>query len=171
MIIYSRYSTSASLPSTDQVTIYQLQTGDWLQGSGQIQINFNQWNGPFTATPCAQPHTAEVFFAGNSWPRSQAYPGDQVVYDDGYARCLTAFRAYDGIDNPSSAFDVVAAVPGLVVTGGWCVSPPRPGRRTIRSETVVTNGGLCPLQAPGQRDDSSAEVQHAVSPDLAPLRP
>lgn len=93
------------------MTIYQLQTGDWLQGSGQIQINFNQWNGPFTATPCAQPHTAEVSFAGNSWPRSPAYPGDQVVYDDGYARCLTAFRAYGGIDNPSSAFDVVASTP------------------------------------------------------------
>ena len=107
LIIHSRYSTSSS-PSTD-LTIYQLQTGDCLQGSDLA--NFNQWNGPFIAVPCNQPHTAEVFFAGNAWPRSLAYPGDQAVYDDGYARCLTAFSAYDGIDNSSSEFGVMSSTP------------------------------------------------------------
>jgi len=108
LLIHSRYSTS-STPSTGQPTIYQLQTGDCLQGSDLA--NFNQWNGPFTAVPCTQPHTAEVFFAGNAWPRSLAYPGDQAVYDDGYARCLTAFSAYDGIDNSLSEFDVMSSTP------------------------------------------------------------
>lgn len=105
LTIHSRYST----PSTDQLTIYQLKTGDCLQGSDLA--NFNQWNGPFAAVPCTQPHTAEVFFAGNGWPRSLAYPGDQAVFDDGYARCLTAFSAYDGIDSASSAFGVMSSTP------------------------------------------------------------
>jgi len=109
LIIHSRYSTST--PSTGQLTIYQLRTGDCLQGSGQDIINFNQGNGPFTAAPCTQIHTAEVFFAGNAWPRSLAYPGDQAVYEDGYARCLMAFSAYDGIDSSSSAFYVVSSTP------------------------------------------------------------
>ena len=108
LIIHSRYSTS-STPSTDQLTIYQLQAGDCLQGSDLA--NFNQWNGPFTAVPCTQPHTVEVFFAGNSWPRSLAYPGDQAVYDDGYARCLTTFSAYDGVDNSASEFGVMSSTP------------------------------------------------------------
>ena len=108
LIIHSRYSTS-STPSTDQLTIYQLQAGDCLQGSDLA--NFNEWNGPFTAVPCTQPHTVEVFFAGNSWPRSLAYPGDQAVYDDGYARCLTTFSAYDGVDNSASEFGVMSSTP------------------------------------------------------------
>ena len=62
---------------------------------------------------------------------------------------------------------------GLVVTGGWCVSPPptSSGRWTIRSEAVVSNGGLCHLQAPGRRNDSSAEVQpglRAITTSVSP---
>src|SRR5262249_34339565 len=91
-------SSASSIPSTDQLTIYQLRAGDCLQDSGQTLANFNQLNGPFTAALCTQPHTDEVFFAGNAWPRSLAYPGDQAVYDDGLARCIMAFSEYDGID-------------------------------------------------------------------------
>jgi len=113
---YSGVWTS-SIPSMDQLTIYQLQTGDCLQDSDLA--NFNQLNGPFTAVLCTQPHAAEVFFAGNSWPRSLAYPGDQVVYDDGYARCLTAFSAYDGVDNSLSEFAVMSSTPdGSTWPGG-----------------------------------------------------
>jgi len=108
LIIHSNYSTS-SISSTDQLTIYQLRAGDCLQGSDLA--NFSQGNGPFTTVPCTQRHTEEVFFAGNAWPRSLAYPGDQAVYDDGYARCLTAFSAYDGTDSSSSAFGVMSSTP------------------------------------------------------------
>lgn len=116
LIIRSLYGTSSipstsSLPSTGQLTIYQLQAGDCLQGSGQTVEYFSQGNGPFTAVPCTQRHTEEVFFAGNAWPRSLVYPGDQAVYDHGHARCLTAFSAYDGIDSSSSAFGVVFSTP------------------------------------------------------------
>jgi hypothetical protein len=106
-------SSASSIPSTDQLTIHQLRAGDCLQGSGQTLANFNQLNGPFTVVPCTQPHTDEVFFAGNAWPRSLAYPGDQAVYDDGLARCVMAFSVYDGIDidSSSSVFDVVSSTP------------------------------------------------------------
>lgn len=109
---HSGYSAS-SIPSTDQLTIHQLRAGDCLQGSGQTLANFNQLNGPFTVAPCTQPHIDEVFFAGNAWPRSLAYPGDQAVYDDGLARCVMAFSVYDGIDidSSSSVFDVVSSTP------------------------------------------------------------
>jgi Septum formation len=104
-------SSASSIPSTGQLTIYQLRAGDCLQDSGQDPANFNGLNGPFTAARCTQPHTAEVFFAGNAWPRSLAYPGDQFVFDDGYVRCVTAFSAYDGIDVDSSSFAVVSSTP------------------------------------------------------------
>ncbi|HEV2256557.1 MAG TPA: DivIVA domain-containing protein [Streptosporangiaceae bacterium] len=107
----SSIATTSSIPSTGQLTMRQLQVGDCLQGSGQTVEDFSQGNGPFTGVPCTQPHTAEVFFAGNAWPRSLAYPGDQAVHDHGHARCLKAFSAYDGIDSSSSTFDVVFSTP------------------------------------------------------------
>lgn len=106
-------SSASSTPSTGQLTIYQLRAGDCLQDSGETLANFNDGNGPFTVAPCTRPHTDEVVFAGNSWPRALAYPGDQAVYDDGLARCIMAFSAYDGIDvdSSSSVFDVVSSTP------------------------------------------------------------
>ncbi len=62
-------SSASSSPSTGQLTIYQLRTGDCLQDPGQTLVNFNE-QGPFTVVRCTQRHAAEVFFAGNAWPRS-----------------------------------------------------------------------------------------------------
>lgn len=107
----SSISSTSSVRSTGQLTVAQLRAGDCLQGSGQTLEDFSQGNGPFTGIPCTQLHTAEVFFAGNAWPRSRTYPGDQAVYDDGHARCVKAFRAYDGIDSSASAFEVVFSTP------------------------------------------------------------
>lgn len=100
----SSIASTSSIPATGQLTMHKLQAGDCLQGSGQTLEDFSQGNGPFTGVPCTQPHTAEVFFAGNAWPRSLTYPGDQAVYDHGHTRCLKAFSAYDGIDSSSSTF-------------------------------------------------------------------
>jgi DivIVA domain-containing protein len=107
----SSIPSTSSLPSTGQLTAYHLQTGDCLQDPGQPLGKSNELNGPFTAVPCTQAHTAEVVFAGNAWPPSLAYPGDQAVYDDGHALCLKAFSAYDGTDSSSSAFAVVTSTP------------------------------------------------------------
>ena len=97
-------SSASSVPATGHLTIYQLRAGDCLQDYSGVTF-FNEGNGPFTAKPCTQPHAAEVFFAGNAWPRSQAYLGDASVDHGGNARCRTAFSAYDGIANSFSAFD------------------------------------------------------------------
>ena len=45
-----------------------------------------------------------MFFAGNVWAAAQAYPGDNKLDSQADARCNTAFRAYDGIDNSQSNF-------------------------------------------------------------------
>jgi hypothetical protein len=58
----------------------------------------------FNVVSCTKQHIAEVFFAGNAWPSAQEYPGDNKVDSQAVARCDTAFRAYDGIDNSQSAF-------------------------------------------------------------------
>jgi hypothetical protein len=99
-----------SVPATGHLTIYQLRAGDCLQDYSGVTF-FNEGNGPFTAKPCTQPHAAEVFFAGNAWPRSQAYLGDASVDHGGNARCRTAFSAYDGIANSFSAFDIEPSYP------------------------------------------------------------
>ena len=104
---------AAAQPTAGQVTVDQLRAGDCLPDysyPGQDQA-LNEDNGPFTVAPCTQLHAAEVFFAGNAWPRSLAYPGDQAVWDDGSARCATAFIAYDGIDSSSSGLVVGRSVP------------------------------------------------------------
>ena len=54
---------------------------------------------------------AEVFFTGNVWPQSLEFPGDNAVADQGWARCLRAFRTYDGIPHRHSSFSMDYAVP------------------------------------------------------------
>jgi hypothetical protein len=69
----------------------------------------NPWPDSVTRVACTQPHEAEVFFAGNVWSQSQAYPGEKAMDDQAHARCVAAFAAYDGMDYSLSAFtfDVV----------------------------------------------------------------
>jgi len=84
----------------------QLRPGDCLTGSNLGLGSGNSWPWP-TAVPCTGQHLAEVFFSRNAWPQSlAAYPGDNAISDQGWARCLTAFRAYDGIDNSISEFTI-----------------------------------------------------------------
>jgi hypothetical protein len=106
--LIARLSSSASPRSSASAS---LRAGDCLQDPGQTLGNLIKENGPFTAAPCTQPHTAEVFFAGNAWPRSLPYPGDEAVRKEALARCGIAFNAYDGIDSSVSAFDVEPFLP------------------------------------------------------------
>src|SRR5262249_36090604 len=90
----------ASGPSaTDGLTVDQLQPGDCLTGSNLGLGSGSTWPDFVTAVPCTKQYLAEVFFAGNVWPQSRADPGDNAISDQVYSRCLTAFSAYDGIDN------------------------------------------------------------------------
>jgi DivIVA domain-containing protein len=100
-----------STSSADQLTEDQLQPGDCLTGSNLGLGSGGTWPDLVTAVPCTKQHLAEVFFAGNAWPQSRADPGDNAISDQAYARCLTAFSAYDGTDNSDSAFTIDYVAP------------------------------------------------------------
>jgi hypothetical protein len=101
----------AAAPSlTGYMTVDQLRTGDCLTGSDMGLGTGNPWPYLVAAVPCSGPHLAEVFFAGNAWPKSlAAYPGDNAISDQGFERCTSAFSAYDGIESTASdiSFDYV----------------------------------------------------------------
>jgi hypothetical protein len=80
-------------------------------GSNLGLANDNPWPAEVTAVPCTHRHLAEIFFVGNVWSQSLAYPGYNAISDQGYARCLSAFRAYDGIAQPASAFSISYTAP------------------------------------------------------------
>ena len=88
-------------PSASQLTYDQLRAGDCLQVP---HINtISTFPDMFTVVPCTQSHTGEVFFSGNIWPQSLAYPGDKKVDNQAAARCDRAFTAYVGIPPDQSA--------------------------------------------------------------------
>ncbi|MFC0037525.1 septum formation family protein [Actinomadura rayongensis] len=54
---------------------------------------------------CSVRHDAEVFFTGDVWARSAAYPGNAVVVRDAERRCRRAFETYVGVRFTRSMFD------------------------------------------------------------------
>jgi hypothetical protein len=84
-------------------SVDQLRSGDCLEGD-QSLINDNTWPDYVAVVPCTQRHIGEVFFAGNAWPQSMAYPGNSKVDDQARARCDAAFFKYDGMDYQDSIF-------------------------------------------------------------------
>src|SRR5215469_134738 len=100
-----RSSTSSPVAATGRPTIYQLRAGDCLQDTPGLYLGTgSQWPEYFNVVSCAKQHTAEVFLADNAWPSGLAYPGDNKADSQADARCNTAFRAYDGINNSRSEF-------------------------------------------------------------------
>lgn len=95
---------ASSPPSGLQVEVDQLKAGDCLTGSDLGLGTDSVWPDSVTVVPCTQQHIAEVFFAGNAWPQSQAYPGDNALNNQAVDRCNTAFAAYDGITSDNSVF-------------------------------------------------------------------
>jgi DivIVA domain-containing protein len=99
-------------PLTGHLGARQFRPGDCLTGSGLGLDSGGPWPYMVAAVPCTDPHLAEVFFAGNAWPGSlTAYPGNNAIADQGWARCLTAFSAYDGVDISGSAFSISYSAP------------------------------------------------------------
>ena len=103
----------AWVPSlTGHLGAAQFRPGDCLTGAALGLGSGRTWPYMVAAVPCTDPHLAEVFFAGNAWPTSPtAYPGDNAISDQGYARCLTAFSAYDGTGTSASAFSIYYITP------------------------------------------------------------
>jgi len=105
------------------LTIDQLRPGDCLTGFDLGQAittavpGFSaSWPDLFNAVPCTQDHIAEVFFAGEAWPQSQTYPGDDGVQSQADAGCSSAFRAYDGVDLSQSEWSYDYSFPD---SGTW----------------------------------------------------
>ena len=96
--------SSASASSPLQTAYIDLRAGDCLQGPGLNLGTGNPLPDYFNVVSCSKQHIAEVFFAGNAWPLALAFPGDNNIVSQADARCDTAFRTYDGIDNSQSAF-------------------------------------------------------------------
>ena len=102
----------APAAQVQELTVDQLQAGDCLRGAALGLGTSNPWPSVFEAVPCGQEHIAEVFYSGNYWPDSMAFPGNAAINNQAVAQCYKAFRAYDGIMNPASqyTFDYIAPV-------------------------------------------------------------
>jgi hypothetical protein len=97
--------------------VRQFQVGDCLTGANMQLDKNTPWPRLTTAVPCGQPHTAEVFYANNSfWPRNSPYPGDGAVDNDANAACDTAFQGYVGVPNADSIYSRTSIHPGAA---GW----------------------------------------------------
>ena len=121
-LLWGRPTTGAGWPR--QLASDQLKPGDCLQGPG---LNLGTTNPlpDYNVVPCTQQHTAEVFFADNAWPSALAYLGDNKLDSRADARCSTAFRTYDGIDNSQSAVNYDYSYPADITWAngnrGYCV--------------------------------------------------
>ena len=76
---------------------YQLAKGDCIRGSNLHLSNFLIWPESVQAIPCSAQHVGEVFFAGQTWPQSQPYPGGTAIGNDAVTRCDSAFDSYVGV--------------------------------------------------------------------------
>jgi hypothetical protein len=70
-------SLVSSNPTASQVSDGQLRSGDCLTGSNLGLGTNSDWPDTVAVVPCTHWHIGEVFFAGNAWPQSMAYPGDE----------------------------------------------------------------------------------------------
>jgi hypothetical protein len=96
---------------TGYATEGQLRAGACLTGPNLGLNTSNPWPYMVETTPCTGRHLAEVFFSGNAWPQSMAYPGDSRVYSQADASCSAAFSTYDGTASSESAFTYESITP------------------------------------------------------------
>lgn len=108
-------AVTSSVSSPRRVTDGQLRPGDCVRGSN-LGLNTNDpWPRVVMVVPCTEQHVAEVFFAGNVWPQSLAYPGDNEVSRQANNRCDTALDAYAGRPDHLVTFTDRSIYPGSTV--------------------------------------------------------
>jgi serine/threonine protein kinase len=106
-------SGGTGAPTVGNLTLDQLKVGDCLTGSN-LQLNTaNPWPKLAAAVPCGQSHTAEVFYANDSFFKNGSYPGDTTISDQGKAQCSSAFESYVGIAYSKSRYTSVNVVPDV----------------------------------------------------------
>ena len=103
---------ATSVPSANQLTWDQLQPGDCLAGSNMGLGAGGWWPDYVTQVACTQRHEAEVFFVGDNWPQSMAYPGENELGSQAYVRCAEAFLAYDGTYFWQTPLQIDSIMPG-----------------------------------------------------------
>jgi hypothetical protein len=92
--------------------LYQLRVGDCLTGANMELNTTDPWPKVTLAVPCNQPHTAEVFFADNTfWPKNSTFPGSSKISKVGNAACNNAFRTYVGIAYSKSIYTWTNIIP------------------------------------------------------------
>ena len=104
-------STTAT-PTVGSLELYQLRVGDCLTGANMELNTSDPWPKLTMAVPCNQPHTAEVFFADNTfWPQNRPFPGSSAISKVGNAACDKAFRSYVGIAYSKSIYTWTNIIP------------------------------------------------------------
>jgi len=109
--------TPSTTPTVGNLQLAQLRVGDCLTGAN-LDLNKNTpWPKLSEAVPCAQGHTAEVFYANNNhWNKTGAYPGDTAIKNNATAACDSAFQTYVGIAYSKSQYVWTDIVPDA---GTW----------------------------------------------------
>ena len=99
-------------PTVGSLQLAQFLVGDCLTGAN-MQLNTSApWPKITQAVACGQAHTAEVFYANNSfWPKGGTYPGDATIKKDATAECDGAFQSYVGIAYSKSLYTWTDIVP------------------------------------------------------------
>jgi len=99
-------------PATGDLAVAEFRVGDCLIGSNMQLDTTNPWPKLTEAVPCSRPHTAEVFFADNSfWPANSPFPGISVISKDGNTACDNAFRSYVGVALAKSVYTWTNIIP------------------------------------------------------------
>ena len=109
-------STAASgpqgSPRTGDLAVAAFRVGDCLTGSNMQLDTTDPWPKLTAAVPCSRPHTAEVFFADNSfWPANSPFPGASAISKAGNTACDNAFRSYVGVALAKSVYTWTNIIP------------------------------------------------------------
>jgi Protein kinase domain/Septum formation len=99
-------------PRTGDLAVAEFRVGDCLTGSNMQLDTTNPWPKLTAAVPCSRPHTAEVFFADNSfWPANSPFPGASAISKAGNTACDNAFRSYVGVALAKSVYTWTNIIP------------------------------------------------------------
>ncbi len=104
--------TASATPSTGNLQLAQLQVGDCLTGANLELDQNTPWPRLSLAVPCNQGHTAEVFYANNTfWGKNGGYPGYNAIKNAATTACDNAFKSYVGIEGSKSIYTWTDIVP------------------------------------------------------------
>jgi hypothetical protein len=99
-------------PRTGDLAVAEFRVGDCLTGSNMQLDTTDPWPKLTAAVPCSRPHTAEVFFADNSfWPANSPFPGASAISKAGNTACDNAFRSYVGVALAKSVYTWTNIIP------------------------------------------------------------